>query len=129
MLTQGLDGNEDVLSPKVVEALLGTRLRGREFARSPIVAGSRNTFALTADGEVLAWGWNARATLGMGYRGPPEPKPRRIPGLKGIEIVQVALGGWHVLALDVNGQVWAWGGNEYQVRFYDEEIIDNIPSI
>lgn len=37
---QGLDSDRDaVLSPKVVEALLGTRLRGREFNRAPLVRG------------------------------------------------------------------------------------------
>ena len=35
---QGIDSDRDaVLSPKVVEALLGTRLRGREFNRAPLV--------------------------------------------------------------------------------------------
>lgn len=34
-------------------------------------------------------------------------------GLQGVKIVQAALGGWHCLALDDNGQVHAWGGNEY----------------
>ena len=62
----GLDGAADVLSPKVVEALLGTRLRGRAFNRCPLVAGSRCTLALDAEGRVLAWGWNARGTLGHG---------------------------------------------------------------
>lgn len=35
---QGLDTeDEQVLVPKVVEALLGTRFRGREFSRGPLV--------------------------------------------------------------------------------------------
>ena len=29
------------------------------------------------------------------------------------EIVRVALGGWHALAIDQFGRVHAWGGNEY----------------
>ncbi len=40
-------------------------------------------------------------------------KPSRVVGLQGVHIVQVALGGWHALALDKDGQCWAWGGNEY----------------
>lgn len=27
---------------------------------------------------------------------------------------QAAIGGWHCLALDADGQVYCWGGNEYQ---------------
>ena len=36
-LLQGVDTEAPVLSPKVVEALLGTRLRGREFGKGPLV--------------------------------------------------------------------------------------------
>ena len=31
------------------------------------VAGSRNTLAVDADGQILSWGWNARGTLGHGH--------------------------------------------------------------
>lgn len=53
-------------------------------------------------------GWNARGTLGLGHRQPVN-KPQRVPGLAGVHIRQAAIGGWHVLALDDSGQVWAWG--------------------
>ena len=111
-LFQGLDTNASVLTPKVLEALLGTRLRGRAFARTPLIAGSRNSMAISADGDVFTWGWNSRATLGHGHRD-PVPKPKRVAGLRGVPIVQVALGGWHALYLDNEGQVWASGGDEY----------------
>ena len=103
----------DVLSPKVIEGLLGTRYRGKTFGRSPLVAGSRNTMVVTADGQVYSWGWNDRATLGHGHQDCSVAKPRRVMGLQGVHIVQVAIGGWHALAVDSNGQCWAWGGNEY----------------
>ena len=45
----------NVLQPKVVEACLGTRFRGREFGCSPLVASSRNTLAIDADGNVITW--------------------------------------------------------------------------
>jgi hypothetical protein len=62
----GLDSGDDVFTPKVVEALLGTRFRGREFGRTPLVAGSRGSLAIDAEGRLLSWGWNARGTLGHG---------------------------------------------------------------
>ena len=34
---QGLDTEDNVLAPKVVEALLGTRFMGRDFVKSPLV--------------------------------------------------------------------------------------------
>lgn len=106
------DSFDDVLSPKVIEGLLGTRFRGRRFGVSPIVAGSRNTMAVTADGQVYSWGWNDRASLGQGHQ-ERMPKPHKIMGLQGVHVVQVAVGGWHALAIDIDGQCWAWGGNEY----------------
>jgi alpha-tubulin suppressor-like RCC1 family protein len=42
-----------------------------------------------------------------------ERKPRRIAALRGMQITQVSTGGWHCLALDSAGMVYAWGGNEY----------------
>ncbi|KAI3428794.1 hypothetical protein D9Q98_007613 [Chlorella vulgaris] len=103
---------DNLLQPKVVEACLGTRFRGREFGCTPLIAGSRNTIAIDADGNMITWGWNARGTLGHGHR-EPIGKPQRVPGLQGVHIRQAAIGGWHVLAVDDQGQCWAWGGNEY----------------
>lgn len=108
----GLLENGNIHAPKVIEGLLGTKFRGRTFAHSPIVTGSRNTMAVTADGQVYSWGWNDRATLGQGHQD-RVTKPRKVLGLQGVRIVQVALGGWHALAVDDQGQCWAWGGNEY----------------
>mmetsp|Transcript_5358 Transcript_5358/g.15331 ORF Transcript_5358/g.15331 Transcript_5358/m.15331 type:complete len:664 (+) Transcript_5358:598-2589(+) len=108
----GVDTDEPLLYPKVIESLLGTRLRGREFGASPLVGGSRNTMAIDADGQLLAWGWNARGTLGHGHRA-TERKPRYVSELRGVRIVQAAIGGWHCLAVDDQGQAYAFGGNEY----------------
>ncbi|EFJ39861.1 hypothetical protein VOLCADRAFT_108456 [Volvox carteri f. nagariensis] len=108
----GVEERENVVAPKVVEALLGVQISGRSFCRTPLVAGSRNTMALDAAGQVWSFGWNDRGTLGHGHRD-VETKPKRIPALKGIRIVQVAIGGWHCLALSDRGTMFAWGGNEY----------------
>jgi hypothetical protein len=160
----------------------------RGFPGTPLIAGSRNTLAIDAEGQLWSWGWNDRGTLGHGHRA-LERKPRRVHGLKGVRIVQVrpgaghvasvggrarrrlrrcsvsrersraaavrglrkapgrlvsplrvvcaahplplpppaarlparllrghlkaAIGGWHCLAVSDEGQVYAWGGNEY----------------
>lgn len=64
----GLDDLSDVTRPSVIESLLGTNFSGFRFNRRPIVAGSRNTLAVTETGRVLSWGWNDRGTLGVGHR-------------------------------------------------------------
>jgi hypothetical protein len=59
--------------------------------RAPLIAGSRNTIAIDAEGQLWSWGWNDRGTLGHGHRG-PEGKPKAVAALRGIKIVQAALG-------------------------------------
>jgi alpha-tubulin suppressor-like RCC1 family protein len=77
------------------------------------VAASPDEFAsaaVLATGKVEVWGSNA-----YGEAGPDAPNPSLSPqvisGLTGI--IQVAVGGGHVLALDSDGTVWSWGNNTY----------------
>ncbi|CAG9462728.1 unnamed protein product [Pedinophyceae sp. YPF-701] len=109
----GLHSRDDHVSPQVVDALLGRRLQGRGFIRIPIVAGSRNSLAIDQAGNVLMWGWNARGTCGQGHQQQTVEKPRRVHLPEGVQITQAALGGWHCIALDSQGGLWTWGGNEY----------------
>ncbi|KAF5827001.1 regulator of chromosome condensation 1/beta-lactamase-inhibitor protein II [Dunaliella salina] len=120
----GLDRDQNTLmTPKVVEALLGVQFKGRSFLSNPLVGGSRNTLAIDASGEVYSWGWNDRGTLGHGHRA-HERKPRRVQALAGKNIVQVHVNGWHCLALSSSGQVYAWGGNEYNQCAVNPELRD-----
>ena len=41
--SQGVDSQNNLDRPKVIEAFLGTRLRGCDFARSPLVRGKANS--------------------------------------------------------------------------------------
>ncbi|CAI5946120.1 unnamed protein product [Closterium sp. NIES-64] len=80
-----------------------------------LVAGSRNSLALTQDGRVFLWGWNQRSTLGHppAPAAPREAVPCQVESLKDEKIVQAAIGGWHCLAVNEKGTAFSWGGNEY----------------
>jgi len=70
--------------------------------------------AVTADGQVWGWGWNSYGQVGNGDFTPDGSDihvsiPARVQGLT--DIVAVATGSVHSLALDKFGRVWAWGGN------------------
>ncbi|MFN8677291.1 MAG: CAP domain-containing protein [Thermomicrobiales bacterium] len=79
-----------------------------------IAAGFEHALALARNGQVWAWGSNHSGQLGdnSGEFRQLTPVPVMIPAASG-RIVALGGGGFHSLALEQNGRVWAWGGNGY----------------
>lgn len=74
-----------------------------------ISSGSGHMLAVRADGTVWSWGWAAQGQLGYPVAAAYGLVPRQVPGLS--DVVSVA-GGWdHSLALRRDGTVWSWGNN------------------
>ena len=96
---------------------LGQPDAGRSFRPRPVsglrnivaVAASWHTLAFTADGHVYAWGRNTYGQLGNGQFGldAREMSPVRVAEI--VDIVAVAAGWDHSLALTRAGTVYAWG--------------------
>ncbi|RAQ41190.1 pheromone response protein [Aspergillus flavus] len=85
--------------------------KGTVFAQ--LAASDSATFALTTDGLVYGWGTFRGANGGIGFA--PESKkeqrtPVQIPVLS--DVVKLAAGAQHVLALTSNGTVFSWGCDE-----------------
>lgn len=75
-----------------------------------VVGGSQHTVALRRDGTVWAWGRNQYGNLGQGIADDePHPEPAPVPTLA--DVVDIASGRDHVLALTAAGAVYAWGLN------------------
>ena len=74
-----------------------------------VSAGASFSLAVSADGSVSSWGWNADGQLGDGST-TDHLSPAPIPGLA--SVVDVAAGTGFSLAVNGSGQVWAWGRNE-----------------
>jgi len=79
-------------------------------------AGERHSVALRADGTVWTWGRNDHGQLGGLPTGSNQNgenrrrlRPRQVPGLYNITAIES--GHNHIVALDANGTVWAWGRN------------------
>lgn len=68
------------------------------------------TFALRSDGKVFGFGKNANGRLGIGRVG-NQMLPVSIPNLE--NIVDIDAGDEHALAVDTNGDVFAWGYSYY----------------
>ena len=69
-----------------------------------VYAGSYSGFARTASGAVFAWGLNKNGQLATGDRA-DVPSPVRIAALSGRNIVDIAGGDFHTLALTSDGDV------------------------
>lgn len=79
-----------------------------------ISAGPNFCLARRADGTVWGWGHNTDGQLGLGYTSGTVDVPMQIFGLT--NIVDIAAGGCHALAVRSNGRVYAWGSNtDYQL--------------
>lgn len=80
-----------------------------------IAAGYEHMVALTDDGRLLAWGGNDDGQLGTGGTARSLlPAPVEAEGaLAGVEIVDVAAGWSHSLALADDGRAYAWGANHH----------------
>jgi len=85
-----------------------------------ISIGSGHTVALDSNGRVWAWGAGSFGELGDGQVGDGRTSvfsrtPVQVQGLN--DIVAIAAGGSHTIALDSSGSVWFWGGIEYMALY------------
>ncbi len=86
-----------------------------------IAAGVDHALALLLDGRVYAWGRNNLGQTGTGSLAGAVATPQRVVGPLPADIVAIGSGAFHSLALDRNGNVWAWGSNS------THQLLDGTP--
>ena len=82
---------------------------------SQISAGGVHSLALDSEGQIYAWGYNYYGQLGNGDT-TDSNTPVKVDAsgvLAGKTITQISAGDGHSLALDSEGQIYAWGANYY----------------
>ena len=96
---------------------------------SQISAGSVHSLALDSEGQIYAWGANYNGQLGNGdTTSSNTPVKVDTSGvLAGKTISQISAGGVHSLALDSEGQIYAWGYNDYGQLGNGDTITSNTP--
>ncbi|KAK8356942.1 hypothetical protein V6Z12_A05G388000 [Gossypium hirsutum] len=77
-----------------------------------VAAGGRHTLALSDAGAVLTFGWGLYGQCGQGSTD-DELSPTSVSSLLGIKIVSVAAGLWHTVCISADGDVYAFGGNQF----------------
>ncbi len=107
------DGTEALDRHRPVQ-VVGSRGRGH-LEKVVAAAAHYHSLAVREDGTVCAWGFNWMGRLGDGTWDNKRPSPVRVLALGGTEplgeIVTVAAGMGHSLALSKSGAVWGWGCN------------------
>lgn len=94
-----------------------------------VAAGGNHSLALRRDGTVWAWGYNGYGQLGVNSFASSSSavKVEGVPGVNALpaDIIKIAAGGSHSLAVDAQGRVWAWGYNGYG-QLGDSTVVDKL---
>lgn len=90
-----------------------------------ISAGAKHSLALDSSGNVWAWGSNKYGQLGDGTKKTTSAIPVRSTRLP--SIAHIAAGSYHSMAVDDDGNVWAWGMNLYGQLGEGTTTDSNIP--
>ncbi|XP_065815564.1 probable E3 ubiquitin-protein ligase HERC4 [Labrus bergylta] len=78
-----------------------------------LACGQSHTLAVNDKGQVFSWGSGSDGQVGLNNFDECVRVPRNIRSLSDVQIVQVACGFWHSLALSRGGQVFSWGQNRF----------------
>lgn len=92
-----------------------------------IDAGRAHSVAVADDGRVFAWGSNEHGQLGMDSSVTWQETPKRIKELN--EIVQVASGSDHCIALTDAGRVYVWGEQADGRCLHHPQLIEELNAI
>ncbi|KAL5973454.1 hypothetical protein ACLOJK_030104 [Asimina triloba] len=96
---------------------IGMSLEGPPY-RTPgnyikaIACGGRHSAVITDAGAVLTFGWGLYGQCGQGSTD-DELSPACVSSLWGIPMKGVAAGLWHTLCVSMDGDVYAFGGNQF----------------
>lgn len=91
-----------------ISRLVPTKVAGNhKFTQ--VSAGYSHTVAIDTTGQAWAWGDNSNGKFGNGKIDRHSSVPVQVAG--GHKFVQVSAGSNHTVAIDTNGNTWAWGHN------------------
>ncbi|XP_068668074.1 ultraviolet-B receptor UVR8-like isoform X1 [Aristolochia californica] len=77
-----------------------------------IACGGRHSAIITDTGAVLTFGWGLYGQCGQGSAD-DELSPTCVSSLWGIHIHGIAAGLWHTVCISADGDVYAFGGNQF----------------
>lgn len=115
-LLQGTDNGDGTFTADPADVPTPVELTGLPSGVIDVKGGARWVVALTADGDVYAWGPNDEGPTG-GLDGDPDAEsdvsflPTKIAELDDVNIVEIQTGPNSIIAVSDTGAVYAWGSN------------------
>ncbi|XP_026548213.1 probable E3 ubiquitin-protein ligase HERC6, partial [Notechis scutatus] len=77
-----------------------------------ISCGKEHSLAISSQGKVFSWGAGGFGQLGTGKL-KDSSTPKKIDALSKYNVIQVACGHYHSIALTKDGRVFSWGHNSH----------------
>jgi RCC1 and BTB domain-containing protein len=109
----------DRKSPKLVKGV-------QQCVAHVVACGTHHSLMLTESQEVWTWGSGEFGKLGIGDE-EKHTEPIMITALQGMQIVDVATGGFHSAALTDQGLLYTWGGGDKGQLGHGDENSQNMP--
>lgn len=78
-----------------------------------VAAGDQHSVALTSWGLIYSWGENGYGQLGINSTEMHTPTPKLVKSLARKQVLQIACGSNHTLALTSDGELYSWGQNNF----------------
>ncbi|KAJ0178719.1 hypothetical protein K1T71_005494 [Dendrolimus kikuchii] len=78
-----------------------------------IACGLQHSIAIDEWGQSFSWGSDSMGQLGSNLGAHAQDKPKFVKVLATKNVIQVACGSYHSIALTNNGDLYAWGANSY----------------
>ncbi|XP_073000704.1 ultraviolet-B receptor UVR8 [Typha latifolia] len=99
------------LPSPLLDAYEPTELSSLPSSVVSVSAGHYHSLAVTADGEVWAWGRNEEGQLGRGIATPRDTwsRPKRVMGLDDVKVRAAFASGVVSAAIGDDGSLWMWG--------------------
>ncbi|XP_050250595.1 ultraviolet-B receptor UVR8 isoform X3 [Quercus robur] len=93
-----------------------------------IACGGRHSAVITDAGALLTFGWGMYGQCGQGSTD-DELSPTCVSSLLGIRIEGVAAGLWHTVCISADGDVYAFGGNQFGQLGTGADQAETIPRL
>ncbi|KAL3521135.1 hypothetical protein ACH5RR_019284 [Cinchona calisaya] len=93
-----------------------------------IACGGRHSAVITDAGAVLTFGWGLYGQCGQGSTD-DELSPTCASSLLGIRMEGVAAGLWHTICISADGDVYAFGGNQFGQLGTGSEQAETLPRL